>query len=66
MAFQANRDVLEKIDHLIVSLEEAVEFAKSTGREDHNAGMWNAAIREMVKLLEKRGETWDVVEIRDS
>ena len=66
MAFHANKDVLEKIDHLIVSLEEAVEFAKATGRDDHSAGMWNAAIREMVKLLDKRGETWDVVEIRHS
>ena len=66
MALHSNEDALEKIDHLIMSVKEAVQFASDTGFSDHNAGMWSAAVREMEDLPAKRGETWDVVAIRDS
>jgi len=50
------RELRKHVERLSRELDEAVDFATSTDRTDHNAGVWDAAVKEARAALENENE----------
>ena len=47
-----SEDFERRLQHVLDSLTEAIQFASDTNLKDSNAGMWHAALRGMEEFLE--------------